>query len=54
MTNPDLCLAEHIEDGRKLTCRKCPGHVNSRSAENREHYDPSADVRWSDDEEKTR
>lgn len=48
----DLCLATRTEDGRRLTCWKSPGHVNSRGAENREHYDPSADVRWSDGEEK--
>jgi hypothetical protein len=39
----DLCLA--------TICWKSPGHVDSRSAENREHYDPDADVRWSDEEE---
>jgi hypothetical protein len=47
----DLCLATRTEDGRTLICRKSPGHINSRSAENREHYDPSADARWSDNEE---
>jgi hypothetical protein len=45
----DLCLATRTEDGQTLICWKSPGHITSRSAENREHYDPSADVRWSDD-----
>jgi hypothetical protein len=52
MTTRDLCLATRTEDGRKLTCRKSPGHITSRSVENRKHYDPSAEKRWSDEEEK--
>jgi hypothetical protein len=54
VTTCDLCLATRTEDGRTLICRKSPGHVDSRSAENREHYDPSAEKRWSDDKEPTR
>jgi hypothetical protein len=48
----DLCLATRTEDGHTLICWKSPGHVDSKSAINREHYDPSAEKRWSDEEEK--
>lgn len=51
MTARDLCLAERIEDGRKLTCRKSPSHTDNRNPLCHPHYDPDADVRWSDDEE---
>jgi hypothetical protein len=44
------CLAIGAKAGRTLICGKSPEHVHSTDAGRREHYDPSADERWSDDD----
>lgn len=54
MSIHDKCRAIRTEDGHTLICWKSPGHVDSRSADNREHYDPSTNVRWSGDKEQSR
>jgi hypothetical protein len=46
------CLAVRTGDGRTLVCHKSKGHTASQYPERRQHYDPSADERWSDDKEK--
>lgn len=38
-------------DGRTVICGKSKGHDESRDPKHREHYDPSADKRWTDDAE---
>lgn len=44
----EKCLAVAIRDGRTLLCWKSPNHVDSTYESRREHYDPSADMRWTD------
>lgn len=44
------CLAVSIEDGYTLICEKSKGHTDSRDPKRREHYDPSFDERWVDEE----
>lgn len=40
------CLATTTRDGQTLVCWKSPEHVKSEDPAWREHYDPSADERW--------
>lgn len=35
-------------DGRMVICSKSPEHIKSEAPEKREHFDHSADVRWTD------
>jgi hypothetical protein len=45
------CLAVRTDATRTLVCGKSKGHTASVYPERRQHYDPSADVRWSNDKE---
>jgi hypothetical protein len=40
------CLATTTEHGRTLVCWKSPEHIKSTDPARREHYDPSAERRW--------
>ncbi len=40
------CLATTSSDGRTLICWKSPDHDKSTDPKRREHYDPSAEERW--------
>lgn len=42
------CLAATTRNGRTLVCWKSPEHVDSKDSARHEHYDPSADERWTD------
>ncbi len=44
------CLATTDRAGHTLICWKSPEHTASAKPERREHYDPSADERWTDQE----
>lgn len=48
---PAKCLASVLKDGRMLVCTKSIEHTSSGSSKRREHYDPSADERWTDIEQ---
>lgn len=48
------CCAVRTEPDRTLVCGKTAGHTGSIYPERRQHYDLSADVRWSDDKETSR
>lgn len=37
--------------GHLLVCAKSPEHVRSNDPTRREHYDPSAEQRWTDEKE---
>ena len=40
------CLATTSSDSRTLICWKSPDHDKSTDPKRREHYDPSAEERW--------
>jgi hypothetical protein len=40
------CLTTTTRDGQTLVCWKSPEHADSKDPDRREHYDPSADRRW--------
>jgi len=40
------CLATETRNGHTLICWKSPGHDKSTDPQHREHYDPSAEERW--------
>lgn len=45
-----VCLATREVDGRTLICRKSSEHTESSIPTRREHYDNSANERWTDEE----
>jgi hypothetical protein len=44
------CYATTTRAGGTLVCHKSPEHTRSKDPRRREHYDPSADERWTDQE----
>ncbi|MCX4826334.1 hypothetical protein OG883_42600 [Streptomyces sp. NBC_01142] len=42
------CLKTHTLNLRTLVCHKSPEHIHDKNPVVREHYDPSAEERWSD------
>jgi hypothetical protein len=48
------CLAvDTTPAGHFLVCAKSPEHVRSNDPARREHYDPSAEQRWTDEKPNT-